>query len=330
MNPIGSRYTIISDLQISLNGKLFSAVDCSLQRNVLLYRIGSTHSSDTGIAILGKAAELTHERFLHILDVREEGTDLFAVLKCFPGELLLPVLAQHRLTLVEVLTQVFKLGQALMEAMDAGVRGFSVTAENLWLTGSRQLMVLNGWSDAESRQCGARGLCSLLYQLCVRSETVPDDFEIYESRLRLALHEWKPEQTEAVVAMTRSVILEGQSLQALLVGMQEALGKLERQKTTLPATPVALLPESAADMSAERRASGRSSQGGAIAEPETKARALKGSTGSKKTLLIIGAFIAVFIAGALLAKITQQPIESLPASEQPAELQTPAVDCQPR
>jgi eukaryotic-like serine/threonine-protein kinase len=309
MSLIGGRYMRTPDLKPLSNGNLFSAKDQSLHRDVLLYRIGDSQSPDAGIHMLGRALELNNERFLHILDIGTEGSELFAVLKYSPGQPMQPILKQHRMTTMDILTEIIRLGQAIQEGSDAGFGGFSVTAENLWLSQDGKLIIINGWSAAENGGSGALGLRRLLYQLCVGSESVPDDFETYENQLRLSMHGLREDQINAIVACTRRIIVERLSVSEFVLAILKHIKKAERQ--AIPFVP----------------------RENKILE-RTKTKPI---TGKRKTLVIIAAFIAVFFIGAWISKITH-PIseqdrvrypfietQNLDETQQPIARETPTV-----
>jgi hypothetical protein len=241
---IGGRYILQQQVLPSSGKMVFHAKDQSLNRNVLLYFQDFAKP-------LGRAAGYTHERFMHILDGGFAGEESYVVLKSCAGRPLLQELKRHRMTSREMLAKVLELGKVVQEAMEEGMLGFSVAAENLWLGEDGHLLVINYWDEAEHSRRGAIGLCGLLYQLATRSETVPDLAETYENRLRLAMHDLPMDQKEAVLSWTRRAFKGQLSLSAFLLGLRDALG-IQEQPTVHFGQP-GELPEDESDVSEKER-----------------------------------------------------------------------------
>lgn len=243
MEPIQRRYHFEKQVLSTANGILHEGKDLSLQRQVFLYqiRVNSQTTKDETKRLLGSVSHFANSTFFHMLDLGEHQDGVYIVLEYRSG---IPLLHQLNLqplplTFPEVLNMVMDLGEALQDALAERVRGFSVTAENLWLD-QNQLMVVNYWAEGERHQRGVLGLIHLLYQLLLQTPDLPADADFLEKELSLSIEPYFPEKTKAFSNLIRRVLKGHESLSSFLLELQ-ALKQDEtmiQNRGTVPITPI--------------------------------------------------------------------------------------------
>ncbi|WJH36760.1 hypothetical protein N6H14_14155 [Paenibacillus sp. CC-CFT747] len=153
---MGKRYVAHSQILPLSKGHLYYGEDLSLQRDVILYaseyREGS--ASHDYMTRLGKASALTHESFQHILDTSLEGETLLVVLNRGNGSPLFEKVGETGWTFHKIITLVSELGKGMLDAMEAGLTGYSVACENLWLKDDGRAAVINYWETGVTETQG--------------------------------------------------------------------------------------------------------------------------------------------------------------------------------
>lgn len=225
---ISSRYLLLQPILPVMGGMVYLGKDLPLSREVILYMIenGDTAFMQRYIGQLRDVASFSDNRFLHILDMGEGGQGVFAVLKMFDGEPLIQSLQQRPKSTSEWLACVFALGQGMQDALEAGVQGYSVQADNLWFGEDGQLKVINYWTQADPEARGAAGLCRLLVQLCSGSELLKDGSTL-EEQLEPWITDLLPGRQAKLLELFRKVRLEKLSLASFVLGLQRLVDREE-------------------------------------------------------------------------------------------------------
>lgn len=235
---IDDRYLLFKAIQPLEDGVLYNGQDIFLKRDVFLYLVdkkGEVDSKDFGQSF-GQASRFTNEHFFHILNAGVTGSHIYVVFKAYNGNPLAKSIHQHTLRSLEILTAVFELGKSMQDAMEEQIYGFSVTADNIWLTEDKQLKIMNYWSGGEQGQTGSIGLSNLLYQLFTYSRAVPPDQETYEANIIPTLQGLRADQREALLATIRRVFRGEHSLSSFVLSLKEIL--LVSTSMEQPAVPV--------------------------------------------------------------------------------------------
>lgn len=121
------------------DGKLYRGHDSLLRRDVLIYLVSQNNPS--GWVMHGDAA-------LEILSRGENEGETFYVLEYIPGLLLSR--AGTKLSLKEALGMGRQFVTLLLEACAARGRGLRLTADNVWLTETGEVKVVDSWSTDEA------------------------------------------------------------------------------------------------------------------------------------------------------------------------------------
>jgi serine/threonine-protein kinase len=88
-------------------------------------------------------------------------------------------------------------------AMEENISHFSVSASNLWLSHTGELLVMNYWSKTNPDAWGTKGLCRLLYQLVTRSEKFPASFHAVEEQILPGSELLSPLELNSVLHLLR-------------------------------------------------------------------------------------------------------------------------------
>lgn len=221
---IGDRYQLFHAIQSLDDGVLYAGKDLILQRDVMIYVFNKEAASNTEELhrLFGQASRYSHESFFHVLNAGAAEQYVYAVFASYTGQPLLESL-HHTLTGKEILMKIFELGTSIQHAMEEQVMGYSVTAENIWLTGNNQLKVMNYWSAAEEGRHGASGLAMLLIQLCSRSTRLPQSMEWLQDVLHLSMADLTVTQKEMTLALLQRVFGGDHSLLNFMIGLRDIL-----------------------------------------------------------------------------------------------------------
>jgi serine/threonine-protein kinase len=250
--PIGGRYLLVKPIQTRRDGMLYSARDLSLHRDVLLYLYSdSNERREASLQALGPASRFSNEQYMHILDAGMHEGSVYAVLNAPKGAPLAGELHRHTLTPAEILHAIFELAKGMQNGMEEKILGFPVTADNIWLAEDKRLVVMNFWAEGDPAGGGTQGLCSLLYQMAVRTEEVPKPFDGFRRRLSEALAGLPPEQSEAVMSLIWRVFLEKEPMSSFVLDLRAILERMKPAAYSPPfhapaGTPGAEPPEPAA------------------------------------------------------------------------------------
>ncbi|MEY9093902.1 PASTA domain-containing protein [Paenibacillus sp. RC84] len=240
---IGERYVLTEPIHPLADGVMYAGKDLSLHRDVFLLMVeksGDASSSDY-LRVLGQAAQFSDERFFHILNAGLAENHVYTVLTAQKGTPLSAQLGRHRMRGTEIVSAVFDLGKGMQEAMEEGISGFSVTAENMWLTEDNRLKVMNYWSPGKLVSRGSLGLCTLLYQISTHSKQGPATFDQYQENVVPSLTGLTSGQKEALLALSRRVFREEVSLSSFIFSLREIIA-LEKSPE---APPKAFIPPAA-------------------------------------------------------------------------------------
>ncbi|WP_134705049.1 PASTA domain-containing protein [Ammoniphilus sp. YIM 78166] len=221
MIPLNERYQFSEKIFTSPSGSLFLGKDESLQRQVYLYRMEKSKISDEEhTRMMAGVSHVVHPSFFHILDMGVSKEGAFAVLEKREGISFVQLLKQKSdpYSLKEILSIAIQVGKAVQDALEERIRGYSITAENLWLY-ENQVMVINYWTEGEREQRGAMGLATLLYQLITRSVDVPTELERIEEEIMESPLNGSKEEKESLIRMLRRARNGQDTLSSLILSM---------------------------------------------------------------------------------------------------------------
>lgn len=221
---IGDRYQVFHAIQSLADGVLYAGKDLILHRDVMIYVFDKEAASNTEELhrLFGHASRYSHESFFHVLNAGAADNYVYAVFASYSGQPLVQSI-HHTLTGKEILLKIFELGTGIQHAMEEQVRGYSVTAENIWLTSDNQLKIMNYWSAAEEGRHGASGLAVLLLQLCSRSTRLPQSMEWLQDVLHLSMADLTAKQQEMIIALVQRVFGGDHSLFNFMIGLRDIL-----------------------------------------------------------------------------------------------------------
>ena len=231
------RYVTHSQIQTLSKKQLFLGEDLSLQREVMLYTIDNLNNEfyDDYIRKFKKASAFVHAGFQHILDTSIDDHSIFIVLEHKSGKPLLQYLNKQEWAFNQIITLISDLGVSMLDGMEEQITGFSVAADNLWLSEENRLSFINFWEDGNPQFTGPLGLCSLIIQISSGSTQIPDPFKALDNYL-LQIDQLKAstEQKSALIKLVRRAYHGQASLSSLVIGLQ---GLLHIKSTTeeLPA-----------------------------------------------------------------------------------------------
>ena len=175
MNDLNSqRYQFITKIKTYSQGKLFHGKDLSLHRNVLLYQLKTNLSAEESLGLIRRVNGFNHPNFLHILDIGHSDQGVLAVLELRNGSILSEIIESSDYSFQKCLEMTIEVGKMVEMALEQGIRGFSISTDNLWLTDEQTLMGINYWATGEEKFRGALGLFHFLYQLLSKSIEIPD------------------------------------------------------------------------------------------------------------------------------------------------------------
>lgn len=227
MDLFHNRYQITEPWRKNGDGWLSSAMDPKLNREVLIWRIAVLNDRDQEECLrrLGAAARFAHRRFIHILDVSVDGSQVYAVLTKGEGRLLADQMSSLNWSARDILVQLRGLITPLREARRERVQDFAVTAENLWLDASGRLHIINYWSEADGKERESYGLAMLLYQLCSRSLELPSSIREFNSIISQAMDGLPGGGSEEAVEWAGSAFLASCTLKEFETGLDRLLGE---------------------------------------------------------------------------------------------------------
>lgn len=222
MVPLNDRYQFSEKIFTSPSGSLFLGRDESLNRQVYLYRMEKKLkiTEEEHLRMMAGVSHVVHPSFFHILDMGVSRDGAFAVLEKREGVSFVQLMQQKKenYSLGEILSFVIQVGKAVQDALEERIRGYSITAENLWLY-EDQVMVMNYWTEGEREQRGALGLATLLYQLATRSLDIPTGLDRIEQGIRECPLECSADERESLLRMVRRAWNGQDTLSSFILGM---------------------------------------------------------------------------------------------------------------
>jgi len=178
------RYQVSKKIKTVHHGHLFYGKDLSLNRNVLLYQLEASVSNEASVELIQSVNGFNHPNFFHILDIGYSKDGNFVVLELRKGDILSQEIESSDYPFQKCLEKTMRLGKMVDVALEEGIRSFSISTDNFWLTKDQTLMVINYWNEGESKFRGAQGLFHFLYQLLSKSTEVPDSVEKMRENLQ--------------------------------------------------------------------------------------------------------------------------------------------------
>ncbi|RKD24401.1 hypothetical protein BEP19_08400 [Ammoniphilus oxalaticus] len=166
------RYQVEAELLPAQEGVLLRGKDLALKRNVLLYQFTKL-SDEEALQLIRNVDGFNHPRFFHILDVSHSARGLLVALELREGTIASQAQKIAPFSFEQCLEMTLEIGKLVEIALSQGIRDFSLSTENLWLTDDGQLMIINFWGKEAKQHRGAIGLFHLLYQLLSRSTNLP-------------------------------------------------------------------------------------------------------------------------------------------------------------
>ncbi|WP_164984876.1 PASTA domain-containing protein [Ammoniphilus sp. CFH 90114] len=225
MIPIDERYQFGEELFSSPTGSLFLGTDVSLKRQVFLYLMDkkTTTTDEEYMRMMAGVSHFAHPHFFHILDMgSSEGA--FAVMEKREGVPLSQFMQQENFNLSykKSIELVIQVGKAVQDALEERIRGYSITADNLWIY-RNQVMVINYWTEGERHHRGVLGLVHLLYQLLTKSPTIPDCYEKLEDVIRGNLNQLTPVEKGAILRIIRRAYNGQDSISSIILELSSLL-----------------------------------------------------------------------------------------------------------
>lgn len=220
---IGTRYVPSTQIVSFPHGTLHYGDDVFLTRKVLLYRKALRHNQlgVDYISSLQDKAAFIHDGFHHMLDTSIAQDAVTIILQAKSGSLLAHTMFKRKWTYAAVVAIISDLGVSLLDALEDKITGFSVRPDNLWLTDSNKLSVINYWDEDEPEEQGAVGLCRLMIQLLTGSETISDTFEVMHTSLeRASIASATTEQKLALIRLIKFICHGQSSLSSLVFGLR--------------------------------------------------------------------------------------------------------------
>ncbi|MGG1516169.1 PASTA domain-containing protein [Paenibacillus oryzisoli] len=243
-----TRYVTREHIATLPHGTLQFGEDVYLNRTVLLYQI-TLPAGSRGvdyIQTLHHKAAFIHDGFHHILDTSVSEHAVNIVLQARNGSLLSSQIGQKRWTYQVVTAMISDLGVSLLDALEERITGFSVRADNLWLSESGKLSVLNYWDEEEMLDQGAIGLCRLMVSLLTRDATGSDAYEVLHTNLERAhIPSATTEQKAELVRLVKHICQSQASLSSLVFGLRNLPGVQQEESTAGAAMPATAAADSA-------------------------------------------------------------------------------------
>jgi hypothetical protein len=234
------RYVTHSQIQTLSKKQLYYGEDLSLQRVVMLYLIHGLDNQnyDNYIRKFKIASSFVHAGFQHILDTSIDDNSIFIVLEHKSGKPLLQYFKKQEWTFNQIITLISDLGVSMLDGMEEQITGFSVGADNLWLSEDDRLSFINFWEEGEPQFTGPLGLCSLIIQLSTGSTQIPDPYKALDNYLLQIDHlQASPEQKSVLIKLVRRAYHGQASLSSLVIGLQGLLHIKSQSEDTFAYTP---------------------------------------------------------------------------------------------
>ncbi|MGG1552722.1 PASTA domain-containing protein [Paenibacillus ferrarius] len=241
-DQLETRYVTREHIATLPHGTLQYGEDVYLNRTVLLYHITLPPGSRgvDYIQTLHHKAAFIHDGFHHILDTSVSEHAVKIVLQARNGSLLSSQIGNKRWTYQVVTAMISDLGVSLLDALEERITGFSVRADNLWLSESGKLSVLNYWNEEEMLDQGAIGLCRLMVSLLTRDATGSDAYEVLHTNLERAhIPSATNEQKAELVRLVKHICQSQASLSSLVFGLRNLPGAQQGENAAMPSTAAA-------------------------------------------------------------------------------------------
>ncbi|UQZ83446.1 PASTA domain protein [Paenibacillus konkukensis] len=323
-------------------GMIYMGKDLSLNRKVILYSLDSPNESftQTYTQLLGEASQFTDNSFMHILDIgfNRSSNRLIAVLKPCNGTLLLHEIAKQEMSAEEAITIVYELARGMQKAMEEGIAGFSVGADNVWLDFERRPVVMNYWEQGASAQRGTRGLSGLLLRMLSGSAANSAQPELDDPRVQAALRTIPAEQRRRLADLLRQTMDEDvpvkmfiAELRGYMSAPKEAAREIEPAVIVKPAITADARRQKTLQEEPARRPPVIEEEEEDEEDEEDEPRRITVGGVMKKTLLIGGAIVVIGICSVLILMglfETLKPDKGgyLPPSSDASQTTPPAAD----
>ncbi|MCU6795468.1 PASTA domain-containing protein [Paenibacillus sp. WQ 127069] len=220
------RYNKEQQLQKQSSGNLYKGRDSILHRDVMLYISEFNENEGPRLDVIQSikdGSQLPEDRFMHVWDIELDSHSIMIVLKPELGYFLEEELESHSLSVYEILVLIRTLGQSMQDAAKDGISGFSVHANNIWIQGANQPIIINYWSNEDPLWSEAGGLGRLLYQLIAKTSIIPANVEAMGLLLVDALGKMPVDEKEVIIKWIRAAVLDRKSLTVLLKGLDQML-----------------------------------------------------------------------------------------------------------
>ncbi|SFL43569.1 PASTA domain-containing protein [Paenibacillus sp. 1_12] len=350
------RYNKEEQLQKQSLGILYKGHDSILNRDVMLYITEFDENEGPRLEVMQSikdGSQLPEDRFMHVWDIELDSHSIMIVLKPELGYFLEQELETHSLTVYEILILIRRLGQNILEAAKDGISGFSVHANNIWMQGDNQPIIINYWSNEDSQRSEAPGLGRLLYQLVAKTHIIPVDVNAMGLLMTDALGKMTDDEKDPIVRWMRFALLNSKSFTQLLKGLDQILltypdhEDIERtlieKKLIAPVPPVQASVEKVENkaQSTQQQIQSHSFQDTIIIRPKPDQHQHKVDSedtevvkrsGNKKKWILAGFIILVLLIGEMLTvhllrkpdQTSNQTVVEKPAVQNPTpQLTTP-------
>ncbi|TCZ75411.1 PASTA domain-containing protein [Paenibacillus albiflavus] len=222
---IGDRYQLTYAIQSFADGVLYAGKELSLQRDVIIYIWNNKeeYGSEDLTRVFGQTSQFNNKNFFHVLNAGIIDGQVYVVFTSYSGKPLTQSIQHHTLGSKEILTMVYELASSMYHATEEQLYGYSVFAENIWLTNDNHLKVINYWTSVHEDQTNAIGLCLLMYQLCAKSSMIPKTYEAIEFEILHACKDLSSQQQDKLTTLIRRVFRGDNSLVSFVTSLREII-----------------------------------------------------------------------------------------------------------
>lgn len=227
---LGERYELKKLITPLNDGLLYDARDHALMRDVFLYIVD--HRTAERIQLLEKVRLVSwigSDRFLHILNAGHNEEIHYVALAAQKGSPFIQNIHAHPFTGEEILREVYAIGKSIHDAESAELQGINVTAENMWFSEDRRLLLVDTWSQAEPEKKGVAGLILLIKQLAhfsLHDQNTLDQVQYSRAQLPF-IFQMMPSNVRTKLANLLSSNHELHSLTSFLTDIEQILVELK-------------------------------------------------------------------------------------------------------
>jgi len=218
-----ARYQVDRKLLSSSDASLYMGKDVSLQRTIFLYQTSGRKGMipEEYVRRITDVSGVSDQGLLHILDMSPFDQSVFVVLEARSGDPLAN-LQTEKWTLWKKIELVYNVGKIIQRAAEMRIRGFSVTAENIWIS-KEGPAIINYWSEADVQNRGKNGIISLLYQLQTDSLEIPIESQEILQDISQSIADESPTVRKKILQTCHSALFDDDSLETVIQNFGDLL-----------------------------------------------------------------------------------------------------------